>query len=50
MLAIVKLGLLLFGRLYLVKQVEPILACNYYKDTLFAVGIMGLVYLAMFAM
>lgn len=38
LLAINKLGLLLFGRLFIVKQKEnPLLACNVDHDTLYAI-------------
>jgi len=51
LLAMIKLGLLLFGRLFIVKQLDkPLLACNFYEDTLYAIDQMGLLYFGLFAL
>ena len=45
LLALIKVGALCFGRLYIVKQLDPpMIACNFKLDTLYAVDMMGLVY------
>ena len=49
LLAMVKVGALIFGRLYIVKQEPKEIECNFTKDTLYVVGQMGLIYVALFA-
>ena len=50
LLALIKVGALCFGRLYIVKQLDPpMIACNFNLDTLYAVDMMGLVYVGLFA-
>lgn len=51
LLAMIKLGALLFGRMFIVKAIEkPMIACNVATaDQIYAVDMMGLLYVGLFA-